>query len=316
MPQEDSTVYLKGDANPIQGYVTRKDNYVIIEKEGSEQVIPWSEIKSITGPKPIAQKSSLFNFWLDKVDFLSGLGVIAALIVFSVGLYQYQQGLVWKREEFLTGLIKSFGESPNVYNAKKMMESLIQYKTASIELYPESDAGKKIVDIKNEEIFESLAVPLTEVGEHAPSIRNSFDVFLDYLERFEHHIQSRVVNKSSLKVYIGYWIDVLGRHDKISETYRIKVIQYARFFEYDGVIHLINRYNRWHRFWCWIKSLFMKTKIRETERSQPDDTNSSNSANPKTTNTNIMSGGFAPKILSSVTIGLFAVRTLFKVWKK
>ena len=333
LPQEDSTVHLSDNSN-IQGYVTKKDNYIIVYKDSSEQLIPWTEVKSVSGPKPLNPKLSLFGYWVDKIDFLSGLGVIAALVVFSVGLYQYQQGLIWKREEFLTGVIKAFGESPSVRNARRMMESLIQYEGDSIELYPENPEGETSVYITNKEVIEALEVPLKEVCPHAPRIRYSFDVFLDYLQRFDHYIQSRVVTRKSLYVYMGYWVDILGRHDSLRgrqdclssrhvcwEDYRIQIIKYAKYFGYTEVIKLLNRYNRGHRFWCWIRSPFRKSNINPKEKNPSglltcDDVNMSPLIKSEDAEAEINLRGLAAKVISSIVISLFTLHTLRNVWKK
>lgn len=257
LPPQDSVVYLKESPNSsISGYVTEKDNYIIVEKDGSEQLIPWSEIKSISGPNPLASETSSFTYWLDKVDFLSSLGILATLIVFSVGLYQYQQGNLWKREEFLAGQIKNFSEAPRARNAKQMLDALAQnYETVEIELYPEKENDHSEIKLNKKDIIESLAVPIQKRDDiQMQRIRESFDDFFNHLESFEHYVRLNVVSKKSVYVQIGYWIDLLGRQDRLNKNYRGKINGYASHFQYTGYLKLLNRYNKKHRCWLFIKN--------------------------------------------------------------
>lgn len=259
LPKQDSIVYFKDSStSPLSGYVIKKDNYLVIAKDGNEQIFPWDEIKSVSGPNPIASESSIFSYWLDKIDFLSSLGVIAAITVFSVGLYQYQQGNLWKREEFLVGIIKDYSESPKAKNAKRMIEALAQdYDHVEIELYPERKEVKQSqVKLAKNEIISALNVPiLNRDNSQMQRIREDFDTFFDYLETFDHYIELNIVSRKSMYVQISYWLNLLGRYDLLNPDYRNPINDYAACYQYYGYIKLLNRYNRKHRFWWKIKNL-------------------------------------------------------------
>ena len=248
LPHENSTVYLKSAPNdPIIGYVVEKDKYIVIEKDGAQQLYPWDEIKSITGPKPIHSRTATFGYWLDKLDFLSSLGVLAALVVFSAGLYQYQQGLLWKREEFLANILPTF-ESQNLSNAREMLESLTQHRTARVQLYPErKSTGADYVDLTKSQIIDALAIRIDNPSDDALRIRAAFDSFLDRFEILDGYIRSGIVAKRSVHVHSGYWLDLLGRHDKLDEDFRTRLMSYAKFYGYEGFLSLIGRYNYVHR---------------------------------------------------------------------
>jgi hypothetical protein len=253
-PQEDSTVYLKTAPNdPIVGYVGEKDKYVVVTKDNYQRMFPWDEIKSISGPKPIPFKAAIFGYWLDKLDFLSSLGVVAALVVFSAGLYQYQQGLLWKREEFLANVLTSF-ESQNLENARTMVESIAQDRSAHFQLNPaKNDAAPNYVTLTKTVIIESLAAPIQNPSDDALRIRAAFDSFLDRFEILDGYIRSRVVARKSVHVQMGYWLDLLGRHDRLDPIFRTQLINYAEYYGYS--LGLIYRYNRLHRFGWWLKEL-------------------------------------------------------------
>jgi hypothetical protein len=249
VPREDSTVYLKAaSSEPIVGQVDEKEKYIVVTKNGFQQMFPWDEIKSISGPQPLPAKAAIFGYWVDKLDFLSSLGVIAALIVFSAGLYQYQQGLVWKREEFLAGFVTS-SESPSLTSAREMLESLAQERSAKVQLdSAEKDQPAVYVAVTKEEIIKSLAAPIQTPSDKELKIRAAFDSFLDRFEILDGYVSLRVVSKRSVQVQMGYWLDLLGRHDKLDPAFRTQLVKYAEFYGYEGFLRLINRYNRIHRF--------------------------------------------------------------------
>lgn len=318
LPPEDSSVFLKDSPNaPITGYVTRKDKYITVLKEGSEQVFPWDEIKSISGPKPPASRSKFFYSIAENLDFLSGLGALTALVVFAVGLYQYQQGLLWKREEFLSDVIKRFGESRYVGNARKMLESLRQYPDVKIRLDPEKEDSAE-VSLTNEYIIKSLAQPPDD-DELTKVIRLSFDSFLDYFETLDAHIQSRVVSKKSVHVRIGYWLDLLGRYDRLNKNYRCQVINYANFFDYTGAIRLIHRYNRFHRQWWRLRAMFNGSPPPDCPVDKVNKKSNEailSSDNEKRAAAQAVETRARGKLLGSLIVGLFAFKELRAIWLK
>ncbi len=316
LPPEDSSVFLKDQPNtPITGYVTRKDKYVVVLKEGSEQVYPWDEVKRIYGPKPPASKSRFFYAIAENLDFLSGLGVLSALIVFSFGLYQYRQGLLWKREEFLSDVIKRFGESPYVGNARKMLESLRQYRRVKINLDPEKKDSKE-VPITNKDIIKSLAKHSPDEGDLTKGVRLSFDTFLDYFETLDGHIQSRVVAKKSVHVRIGYWLDLLGRHDKLNENSRRQVINYAEAFDYTGAIRLIHRYNKFHRLQWRLKNWRAKVNDNPPPPEGLGNETILSSDDAERAATQAGETRAKGKLLGSLIVGLFALKELRAIWGK
>jgi hypothetical protein len=254
VPQEDSTLYLKAAPNdPIVGYITEKDKYVVVTKDGFQRMFPWDEVKAISGPKPLPSKAALFGYWLDKLDFLSSLGVLAALVVFSAGLYQYQQGLVWKREEFLASALASF-KSQDLENAKEMLESLAQDRPANVQMSAEEN-GKPAVYVKftKAEIIAAMFAHIENPSANQLKIRAAFDYFLDRFDILDGYIHLRVVAKKSVYYQTGYWLELLGRYDKLDLKFRTQLIDYARFYRFDGFLKIINRYHRIHRFQWWIK---------------------------------------------------------------
>jgi hypothetical protein len=259
VPHEDFTVYLK-DApnNPILGYVYEKDNYIVVEKDGYQRLFPWDEIKTISGPKPQSSRTAAFSFWLDKLDFLSSLGVFAALIVFSAGLYQYQQSLLWKREEFLANILPTF-ESQDLSNAKEILESMAQERKANIQLEPANgNTRATYCKVDSQEVIKALVAPIQNPTETELKIRGAFDSFLNRFEILDDYIRLRVVSKKSVYVQTGYWLDLLSRNDKLDDAFRKRLSEYAKFYGFDGFLRIVLRYNRMHRFLWWLRRLGRK----------------------------------------------------------
>ena len=254
VPQEDSTLYLKAaPSDPIVGYITEKDKYVVVTKDGFQRIFPWDEIKTISGPKPLPSKTALFGYWLGKLDFLSSLGVLAALVVFSAGLFQYQQGEVWKREKFLATTLASY-QSQDLENAKEMLESLAQDRSANVQMSVEENGRPAVyATLTKAEIIAALAVHIETPSANQLKIRAAFDYFLDRFEILDGYIHLGVVSKKSVYVQTGYWLELLGRYDKLDLKFRTQLIEYARFYRFDGFVRIIGRYNRMHRFRWWIK---------------------------------------------------------------
>jgi hypothetical protein len=256
VPQEDSAVYLKATPNePILGYITEKDKYIVVTKDGFQRMFPWDEIKTISGPKPLPSKTATFGYWLDKLDFLSSLGVLAALIVFSAGLYQYQQGLVWKREEFLANALAS-SKSQDLENAKAMLESLAQDRPANIQVSAAENSRPAVyAKFDKAKIIAALAAQIETPSDEELKIRAAFDHFCDRFEGLDGYIHLRIVAKKSVYVQTGYWLDLLGRYDRIDLRFRTQLTDYASFYRFDGFLRILGRYNRTHRFWWRIRGL-------------------------------------------------------------
>src|SRR5438552_3267465 len=120
-PNSTVTVYFKDNIvpdNALTGEITKKDKYIIIKpKDAQEQVFAWDQVKSIVGDEPSYTKR--LDDVTDLLELIAKLGILAAAGVFLIGLYQFDVGQRWKREEFLAQTVKDFNSSVNVENAKQ-----------------------------------------------------------------------------------------------------------------------------------------------------------------------------------------------------
>jgi hypothetical protein len=226
----------------LSGEVTKKDKYITIKTEGDgkELVYTWDQIKSITESRQI--RSRQVDEVVDWIEFISKMGIIAAIIIFLVGLYQYQQGQKWKREEFLAAAVKDFMASSRAGNARLMLDALHLYKKGiSIQF----NQDKEPQNISREEIICAIDTDTErDFDDKAIAIRDCFDAYFNHLERFEHYIRNELVSRNSVYTYLNYQINLLNEDSKLKDDYRRWVLRYAEFFEFPGVSALLKRYKK------------------------------------------------------------------------
>jgi hypothetical protein len=176
-------------------------------------------------------------------DWISLFGIIVGIIAFSSGLLQYMKAQKWKRAEFVANLIKEFDSQEEIQNTKLMLDwnrrDLVIHSIG----FPE---GRKINDFDDNLLLEALK-PHTETSgfsDDQVAIRDTFDKFLDYLENFDHFIESGLVDTIEFKPYLIYWINLIG--DENSGRKPIIVIKaiwkYIDYYGYKGVQMLFSRY--------------------------------------------------------------------------
>lgn len=273
-PEKSVTVHFKEGVAPreLSGQVSKKDKYIIVKPDdgSEEQVYTWDQVRSISGTEPTYAKK--IDEVTELIELLAKLGVLAAAGVFLVGLYQFDVGQTWKREEFLAGMVNDFGRRQTVENAKKMIELLMFYPQGrKIDLYPERE-NSEMVHVSVDQIGKALAPDLTNrLTDDEMRIRESFDSFLSRLERFEHYIESKLTSDQSVYIYLGFWIDALlgkgaeGRGEpRLKREYREWIRRYAHVYEFPMYERLLSRYSR--EPW-WLRRL----KAKRTRLTLPDD---------------------------------------------
>jgi hypothetical protein len=75
-------------------------------------------------------------------------------------------------------------------------------------------------------------------------IRDSYDVFLDYLQRFSSFVESDLLTIDELRPYIGYWIeDIASKDGSGSElAWRCTLMTYIDFYRFRGVQKLFRSF--------------------------------------------------------------------------
>ncbi|HXX17864.1 MAG TPA: hypothetical protein VEJ46_00535 [Candidatus Acidoferrum sp.] len=179
-------------------------------------------------------------------DWLDVMKIVGAAIAFYIGLRQYQKAQVWKRVEFVASEMKAFDAD----EAARAAMTMLDWSRKKIELYKYrglDDHDMVIVDYRL--VAESLETDLNKGFDKAQSaIREVFDEFLGFIERFESFLEAGVIEQQDLVPYLHYWTKMLSGNDQNHpELTKIVLPQFWRFvdfFGYRSVIRFVSRYDR------------------------------------------------------------------------
>ena len=177
------------------------------------------------------------NF-LRTLEFL--LKVIAAaggLYLFFIGLKRYLNDQIWKRNEFVAKEIKEFTSDKMAQN----IMSIFDWGSRYVELFPNKpNYDDRFVKV-DRQILKS-ALQFHEIRDSDSSkkrftptevaIRDNFDCFLFYFERFEHFIEAGLITAKELEPYLRYWIDTIS--EDMESDVRNFINHYIDRYEYKG----------------------------------------------------------------------------------
>lgn len=193
---------------------------------------------------------------LDTIDIIvKVIGGASALILFFLGFRRYEKDQIWKRSEFVAKEIKEFLSDFMVRNTMYM----IDWSKRRIELYPHESEYNKRFEIVDRVLLQSALVhhdqkPVKANGqryeESEVAIRDNFDHFLGYLERFEQFIVAGLITHNEIRPYIIYWINAIAEPESESGSGRLdgktKQIfwEYIDKYKYLGTQNLFKRYDK------------------------------------------------------------------------
>ena len=171
-----------------------------------------------------------------------GAIVVATFTLWS-GLLQYRQAQKWKRWEFVANEFKELLSKPVNKNAILMLD----YNVRKVELFPDlDDEEQKFVTVTDKMLCEALQVHTTKsvFSKTEVAIRDTFDQFLDDLDRFDPLIESGLVRARDFKPYLIYMIDIMAnkRSGRKPEMFVEIMRNYLEAYHYSGVLSLFERY--------------------------------------------------------------------------
>jgi hypothetical protein len=255
---EMATVYFKPGLVPgdmREGEVTKKDRYIVVKSDTyGEEFFTWDQIRYISA-KDKESSSKRLDRIVDVIEIVSKLGIAASVIVFLIGLYQYDQGQKWKREEFLAAAVKEFTEQSSVRNAMRMLDSLALYTDGrEVKLFPDKEKYEdRTVFVSNVEIYNALTITPDNLDNKAKEIRSCFDGLLSYLESFYHYLVQGLITQDALMSHIGYWLIILGPGDDLDCIYKKRIFAYAHEYKFYEIELLIGMYHKkfdWRKLPC------------------------------------------------------------------
>jgi hypothetical protein len=183
---------------------------------------------------------------------LSVLATIGVFIAFLAGLVQYRSAQLWRRKEFIGREIKSFLDDKVVKTALL----LIDWSTRHIAFDPlvPRDKWQRITRQDQVAALEphlSRPIPPEKVNDPdfhrysdvEASIRDSYDMFLDGLERLSAFSDAGLFREYEVLPYLGYWIQDLSSVGGSVEDqrWRLSLLAYIQFYRFSGVQRLFQR---------------------------------------------------------------------------
>jgi hypothetical protein len=231
------------------------------------------------------------------------LGSGAAVVAFVVGSLQYQKAQRWKRAEFLAAEMKGFFADPDISNVLTMIDwaprRVNLYHIADTELrhYPKitrriqiealephtkRQSGGSSVDLGDSEDTGDSG---TQEGVRGPRyspeevrIRDSYDKFLDFLERVDAYAESKLIGKEDLDPYLRYWINDIASYSEDSDdgAWTCALLNYIEFYDFTNVQQLFARYGYniethgpiYERQLLAIKDNVLAQKLRDSRKPQ------------------------------------------------
>lgn len=186
--------------------------------------------------------------FLDTLDFcLKLIGGISGLILFGIGFKRYNKDQIWKRNEFVAKEMKDFMSDKMVINAMFMLDWGERY----IELFPNKSTYEERFAKVDREILKSALqfhdlrskvegeVRFTEIE---VAIRDTFDQFFLYFERFYHFIEAGLITSNELKPYLNYWLESIATD--IETDVRYTIYDYLDGYKFSGTQQLFEEFGK------------------------------------------------------------------------
>jgi len=197
---------------------------------------------------------------------LTTYGLIGTVIALVFAFVQYRKADQWKRAEFLAKEMKDFFDDPDVKNVVLMIDwasrrvNLLQIDDKNPNQYPmvtrklqvsalrphtllTSDGGSDSQGDNKSEYSASVDW-MSKFSTEEAKIRDSYDRFLDYLERFASYLQSKLVSVRELDPYLRYWIEDIASYTENPDdaVWTCALMTYIEFYGFSKVQDLFQRY--------------------------------------------------------------------------
>jgi hypothetical protein len=197
-------------------------------------------------------------------DQILFVGKVIGGLISAVGLvvvvFTYRRNEMWKRAEFLAREMKEFFGSTRVQKALV----LIDWGERRFDLLEGNPPGGPSVTVTRAMQVGGLLPHVLLTGDVADpemtssddsssedrfkqpevAIRDCYDAFLDGLERFASYAKTGLISVSSLRPYIGYWIDDIASptDNREDAAWCATLLTYIHFYRFDGVSWLFNQF--------------------------------------------------------------------------
>jgi hypothetical protein len=183
--------------------------------------------------------------FIDSLELIMGvIGGFGALFLFFIGLRRYKREQEWKRKEFIANEIRLFNDDPMVKNVLLMLD----WSVRKIELFPDKNKrNKRFVTVNRALLSSALAHHLEKIKsdedrftEEEVAIRDHFDRFLSYFERFNQFLTAGMFSEKELEAYLHYWLFKIAH--ELEKENRSVLFQYIQVYNFNGTVQLFHRY--------------------------------------------------------------------------
>jgi hypothetical protein len=187
------------------------------------------------------------NFLTTMEFILKLIGGLSGLIIFIIGLRRYIRDQKWKRNEFVAKEIKDFTSDNIVRNAMFILDWGSRY----IQLFPDRpNYEERFVKVDRNLLKSALQFHELKIKEEGKdrftttevAIRDTFDHFLSYFERFNQFLAAKLLTKKELEPYIVYWINALST--EIEENSRNVIYHYINSYGFKGTQELFEAFGK------------------------------------------------------------------------
>lgn len=188
-------------------------------------------------------------FQLSDDNKIKFLGLIGAVIGFSVALWQYTVSQKWKKAEFLASEYKNFISNDYVQKAFAMLDGF------KINVpYTDTSGSAKFICFDKTKLKTALTNIHTDKAKNrfyaedpeSTYIRLCIDKFLFKLGVMQVHIDSKLIKPEMLEPYVIYWLDLLTNKtdDTIDNDSKGLIHQYIKDNKIVSLIKLFNTFKK------------------------------------------------------------------------
>ncbi|HLP56079.1 MAG TPA: hypothetical protein VK151_13670 [Fluviicola sp.] len=187
------------------------------------------------------------NF-LNTLTFLLKLfGGLGAFYLFFIGFRRYKKDQTWKKNEFVAKEIREFTSDKIVRNAMFMLDWGERY----IELFPNKESySERFAKVDRNVLMLALQPHELRIKEHNKdrfteievAIRDTFDHFLAYFERFYQFIEAGLITEVELEPYLNYWIKTISTD--IEDNVKYAIHHYINRYGFSGTQKLFRIFGK------------------------------------------------------------------------
>lgn len=159
----------------------------------------------------------------------SAIAFTALILTIIQWLWEYSQKIKWDKNVFLVYQLEKFNEAEST----KIVNKLLDWNKVEITL---KDSN---VVISDDDLIEALQPHDRKhrFTQTESQLRTIFDEYFDNLTKLVYLCNTKIVPEKSLRMMLGYWINILK-----GESKKIQAINsYLSFYGYDELIKFIQK---------------------------------------------------------------------------